>query len=486
MRNNSWREKAKIINLFCCSKVVDWNMAPPNVAHVGIVFIGGKSTGKSTIMGHYLYQAGFICYRTIDKNLKMSMEILGNPSGKFSWAAGHVRKDEKELKKTIHLKSYNYKTEGMSVSMWDTPGTLSNMKNTIAGIGLSEISIICLSAEPFLNEDIEHQKLEVNIAKEFTLLSYGLKIKRVIFLINKMDQVNYSEVIFNNIKGRVQKMGILMGYKSTFISFIPISGWKGDNLYKISRNMNWYKGSTLFKQITKLKIKRGRISGKKFRMVLHDTYKISGIGTVPCGKVVSGRLHPGIHKNISFIRIPKGSNINNIKSEQIITTQIKHIERCHINQPLALPYDNIGLNIRGVPNYYIKKHGYNHSACGLVLSLGGECLFPAKSILAKIVVLNKRIKKGQNFIIYSHTARAQCRIKDIIQRLGKEGNILPQTQFVELGEFAIIRLIPHPTNFLFIETYADCPRMGTLVMRDHNVTNCIGMVLNIKRARLKE
>ena len=54
------------------------------------------------------------------------------------------------------------------------------MKNTIPVKGLSEISIICLSAEPFLNQDIEHQLLEVNIAKEFTLLSYGLKIKRVI------------------------------------------------------------------------------------------------------------------------------------------------------------------------------------------------------------------------------------------------------------------------------------------------------------------
>ena len=79
MRNNSWREKEKIINLFCCSKVVEWNMAPPNVAYLGIVFMGEKSTGKSTIMGHYLYQEGFICNRTIEKNLKISMEIIGNP-----------------------------------------------------------------------------------------------------------------------------------------------------------------------------------------------------------------------------------------------------------------------------------------------------------------------------------------------------------------------------------------------------------------------
>ena len=92
-------------------------MAPPNVAYLGIVFMGEKSTGKSTIMAHYLYQAGFICNRTIEKNLKMSRKLLEI----HKESSPRVRKDEKELKKTIHLKSHNYKIEGMSVSMWDTP-----------------------------------------------------------------------------------------------------------------------------------------------------------------------------------------------------------------------------------------------------------------------------------------------------------------------------------------------------------------------------
>ena len=312
-----------------------------------------------------------------------------------------------------------------------------------------------------------------------------MKIKRIIFLINKMDQVEYSEIIFNNIKAKVHKMGINIGYKETLMKCIPVSGWEGDNLYKISTNMKWYKQFTLFDLITQLNIKRGNISGKKFRMVLNNAYKISGIGTVACGKVVSGMLYRSIQKNICFLPILEGSNINNIQGYQIITGEVKSMERCYEPLSLALPGDNIGVNIRGVYSNTIRKRGYNHMACGIVLSHEGDCLLPAKSILAKIIVLHNRIKKGGCFIVYSHIARAQCKVKQIIHRMSKKGEMLTNKGFLEVGDFGFIRLDPHPTNLFFIETYAHCTRMGTLLMRDHNITNCIGKILKIEKASLK-
>ena len=116
----SWKKIQKIINSFCCSKLINLNLPRSEIPHVGIVFLGGEATGKSTIMGHYLYLSGHIDRRTIMKFEKESMEDYGNPFGKYSWAAGLVRKNERNLHRTIHLKSFNFKINRRSISFWET------------------------------------------------------------------------------------------------------------------------------------------------------------------------------------------------------------------------------------------------------------------------------------------------------------------------------------------------------------------------------
>ena len=118
----------------------------------------------------------------------------------------------------------------------------------------------------------------------------------MIVVVNKMDDysVNYSEERYKEIKSKVSEYLKKIGYNPAKIPFIPISGWKGDNMVskkneKGENKMPWYKGWTLMKALNELKTPKRPVD-KPLRIPIHDCYKIGGIGTVPVGRVETGRL----------------------------------------------------------------------------------------------------------------------------------------------------------------------------------------------------
>ena len=116
---------------------------------------------------------------------------------------------------------------------------------------------------------------------------------------NKMDEksVNFSEDRYNEIKKEVSEFLKKVGYKPDAISFIPISGWNGDNMLERSANTPWYKGPILIEALDKIEPPKRPLE-KPLRLPLQDVYKIGGIGTVPVGRVETGILKPGM--NVSF------------------------------------------------------------------------------------------------------------------------------------------------------------------------------------------
>ena len=77
----------------------------------------------------------------------------------------------------------------------------------------------------------------------------------MIVAITKLDtpQVNYDEKRFNEIKEEVTDYLKQIGYDTDKIPFVPISGWKGDNVIEKSENLKWYKGGTFLETLDKLK-----------------------------------------------------------------------------------------------------------------------------------------------------------------------------------------------------------------------------------------
>ncbi|WP_395239346.1 GTP-binding protein, partial [Salmonella sp. s54412] len=139
------------------------------------------------------------------------------------------------------------------------------------------------------------------------LLAYTLGVKQLIVCVNKMDSTEpkYSEKRFEEIKKEVSGYVKKVGYNPKNVAFVPISGWVGDNMMEPSENMTWFKGwsierkegntsgKTLYEALDSI-FPPKRPTAQPLRLPLQDVYKISGIGTVPVGRVETGVLKPGM------------------------------------------------------------------------------------------------------------------------------------------------------------------------------------------------
>ena len=135
-------------------------------------------------------------------------------------------------------------------------------------------------------------------------MAYTLGIKVLIVGVNKMDDksVQFSQSRYSEI---VQELSIFLtktGFNPENIHFVPLSGWTGDNIVDKSPNMLWYKGKTLLDTLDSMKAPR-RMTDKPLRLPLQDVYKITGIGTVPVGRIETGILRPNMKLQFAPVNI---------------------------------------------------------------------------------------------------------------------------------------------------------------------------------------
>ena len=134
------------------------------------------------------------------------------------------------------------------------------------------------------------------------MIAKVMAIHQVVIAVNKMDDhtVKFSEERFNEIKNYVTTNLMSKMYTHRSYSFIPISGYEGDNLTSPSENMPWYKGPTLLRALENLRPpKREHLIKRPLRIPIRDVFRIGGIGTVPVGRVETGTLKAGMRVTIA-------------------------------------------------------------------------------------------------------------------------------------------------------------------------------------------
>jgi elongation factor 1-alpha len=280
--------------------------------------------------------------------------------------------------------------------------------------------------------------------------------------VNKMDDwtVNYSEERFDEIKKEASAFLKNLGYKPAKIPFIPISGWVGDNMIERSTNMPWYTGPYLLEALDNVHPPK-RPTDKPLRVPVQDVYKISGIGTVPVGRVETGVMRPGQH--ILF-------------SPSHITTDVKTIEMHHTSIPFAAPGDNIGFNVKNVSVKDLRR-GYVASDASKDPASG------IKSFEAQVIVMNhpEKIHAGYTPVLDCHCAHVACRFASLKTKMDRRsGKVLEQNPaFIKTGDAAIVDVVP--TKPLCVETFTEFPPLGRFAVRDMKKTVAVGVIKAITR-----
>ena len=272
-----------------------------------------------------------------------------------------------------------------------------------------------------------------------------------------MDDAGYTEARFNEVKEIVEKMLKMVGYNTSKVSFIPVSAWKGDNLVKKSQNMPWYKGPTLSEALDSFTPPEKPIS-KPLRIPIQDVYSITGVGTVPVGRVETGK----IKSNQKVIVMPAS-----------VSGEVKSIETHHTQMDSAEAGDNIGFNLRGVD----KKLIHRGDIIGNIESPPSV----AKEFEAQIIVIHHptAMAPGYTPVLHAHTAQVAATLSEFVAKIDpKTGGITEEKpKFLKTGDAAIVKI--KPVRPLAIETFKEFPEIGRFALRDMGTTIAAGIVKTI-------
>ena len=418
--------------------------------HLNIVFIGHVDHGKSTTVGRLLLDTGYIRQEEIDK-YRAEAESKGKATFEFAWVMDDL-KEERERGVTIDIAHRRFDTQKYYFTIIDAPGHRDFVKNMITGTSQADGAVLVCSAA----EGIQDQ------TREHVYLSKTLGVSQLICAINKMDrqEVAYKESKFNEIKDELTKLLKSVGYKvDTQVVFVPISAFKDDNINKASPNMTWFKGPTLLQALDNMVVP-AKPTDKPLRLPVQDVYTITGIGTVPVGRVETGKLKVGD----KIVFMPGGK-----------TGEVKSIEMHHEAVQEALPGDNVGFNVRGIDKNDIRR--------GEVAGPASNPPTVVESFIAKIQVLNHPsvITAGYTPVFHLHTAQVACEFTELQKRLdprtGQVAEENPQT--LKTGDAAIVKITPRRP--LVIERYKDFPQLGRFAVRDMGQTVAAGVVDDVKK-----
>ena len=421
--------------------------------HLNMIVTGHIDNGKSTTMGHFLMDLGVVDERTIAQHAKESEETGKGDTFKYAWVMDNI-KDERARGITIDLAFKKFETPKYFFTLIDAPGHRDFVKNMITGAAEADCDILVISAK---EGETDTAVAPGGQAREHAFLLKTLGVSQIILAINKMDDSKFSEDAYKAAKEKGEKLVKSVGYKIENVPAIPISGWTGENLVKKSENMPWYSGKTLLESFDDFKVPE-KPTGKPLRLPIQDVYSITGVGTVPVGRVETGTMKP----NDKIIVMPSGA-----------VGEIKSIETHHQEMPSATAGDNIGFNLRGIEKKDIKR--------GDVLGTPDNPPTVAKEFKAQIIVINHptAIAPGYTPVMHCHTAQVAATISAFESKINPATGAAEEEnpKFLKVGDSAIVRIRPvRPTC---IETFQEFPEMGRFALRDMGSTIAAGIVKEI-------
>jgi len=426
---------------------------PKDKVHVSLVVIGHVDAGKSTTTGHLIYKCGGIDKRTIEKYEKEAAE-MGKSSFKYAWVLDNL-KAERERGITIDIALWKFESPKFAFTVIDAPGHRDFIKNMITGTSQADVAVLVIDSAP---GGFEGGWASEGQTKEHALLAFTLGVKQMIVALNKMDSCQYSESRYNDIKEEVSGYLKKVGYKPAKMSFVPISGWVGDNMIDKSTNMAWYKGPFLLEALD-LVTPPERPTSKPLRLPLQDVYKIGGIGTVPVGRVETGILKP----NMVVCFAPIG-----------LTTEVKSVEMHHESLAEAVPGDNVGFNCKNVSVKDIKR--------GYVASNSADD--PAKgceTFSAQVIIMSHpgQIQNGYTPVLDCHTSHIATKFKNIDEKMDRRtGKTLEENpKFVKNGDACMVTM--EPTKPMVVESVADYAPLGRFAVRDMRQTVAVGVIKSV-------
>jgi sulfate adenylyltransferase subunit 1 len=401
---------------------------------------GSVDDGKSTLIGRFLYDNNAL---TIEQEelVRLKTKEKGLDDLDFSVITdGLIAEREQGI--TIDVAHIYFSSATRKFIIADSPGHIEYTRNMVTGASNSDLSIILIDARKGLLEQTHRHYF----------ISRMLRLEQVVFCINKMDLVAYSEDVFLKIALDIDKMVKQLEPLEQTIEIIPISSLKGDNVVHFSKNMPWYKRETLSTVLHGFSKKTE--DKKPFRM------DVQQVNHVQNDQFVDYRSYAG--------RISSGSI--KIGDELIVLPSEKKAEVIEIRKFTAtLEEAKAGDSIQ-----IILKEDIDISRGMLLANEINISLFE-KELQARLVWLDE---KPANLSVKYHlqvgSRTAFCKINEVKYLIQPEDPLQNiQSSIIVLNSIAVVKI--KLANALFLDKFSDNKKNGAFILIDTQTNNTVAV-----------
>ncbi|MCX7696808.1 MAG: sulfate adenylyltransferase subunit CysN [Bacteroidales bacterium] len=192
---------------------------------------GSVDDGKSTLIGRLLYDSKAI-FEDQYLAVKQASERRGEEYVNLALLLDGLRA-EREQGITIDVAYRYFSTPRRKFIIADTPGHIQYTRNMVTGASTANLALILVDARKGILEQ----------TKRHAFIASLLKIPHIVLCVNKMDLVDYSKDVFEQIIEDFKNFSSKLEVSD--IRYVPISALHGDNIVERSKNMPWYEGPTL-------------------------------------------------------------------------------------------------------------------------------------------------------------------------------------------------------------------------------------------------
>ena len=414
--------------------------------HQNLAIIGHVDHGKSTLVGRLLFETGSVPEHVIEQH-REEAEEKGKGGFEFAYVMDNLA-EERERGVTIDIAHQEFDTDEYYFTIVDCPGHRDFVKNMITGASQADNAVLVVAAD----DGVAPQ------TREHVFLARTLGIGELIIGVNKMDLVDYGETEFETVKSEVQELLKQVQFNADNAEFIPISAFEGDNVAEQSDELSWFHGPTLLEALNDLPESEPPTDAP-LRLPIQDVYTISGIGTVPVGRIETGEMEPG--NDVSFQPSDVGG-------------EVKTVEMHHEEVDYAGPGDNVGFNVRGVGKDDIRR--------GDVCGPADDPPSVAETFQAQVVVMQHPsvITEGYTPVFHAHTSQVACTIESLDQKIDPASGEVDEENpdFIKSGDAAVVTV--RPQKPLSIEPANEIPELGSFAVRDMGQTIAAGQVLGVE------
>lgn len=401
---------------------------------------GSVDDGKSTLIGHILYDAKLL-YADQEKALELDSKV-GSRGGAIDYSLlldGLMAEREQGI--TIDVAYRYFTTDNRSFIVADTPGHEEYTRNMAVGASFADLAIILIDAK---------QGVLVQTKRHARICSL-MGIKYFVFAVNKMDLVSYSESRFNEITNQINDLRDELNLENVVI--IPVSATEGDNVTTRSENIDWYKGPVLLSYLEQVDVS-DHDEEKGFYLPVQRVCRPNHTFRGFQGQVEAGKLSVG-----EEITILPSNEKAKVKSLHVLD---KEVDEINAGQAVTVQLDR---------EVDVSR--------GCVLAKDIE-LSVSTSLEATLLWMDdENLEQGKNFFVKLGTKLIPGVVKNIRNTVDVNTGEKHEATTLKKNEIAVCEL--KLADNIVLSTFENHKTLGELILIDRvtNMTSACGVVTQI-------